>query len=75
MQLVESKATEVWQETYINYIESLRHYNSYLRETIIAATLIEEGAESVETEKIFGQIKEFKENSESLMLRSDNTRP
>ena len=75
MQLVESKATVEWQESYINYIESLKQYNSYLRETMVAATMIEEDVESTEIEKIFDQIKEFKENSESLILRSDNTRP
>lgn len=75
MQLVESKATVEWHESYINYIESLKQYNSYLRETIVVATLMEEGMESVESGKIFDQIKEFKENSESLILRSDNTRP
>ncbi|MCH7774877.1 MAG: hypothetical protein IH784_10810 [Bacteroidetes bacterium] len=75
MQLVESKATVEWQESYINYIESLKQYNSYLRETMVAATMIEEGIESTEIEKIFNQIKEFKENSESLILRSDNARP
>ena len=75
IQLVESKATVEWQESYINYIESLKHYNSYLRETIIAATMMEEGIESTEIEKIFEQIKEFKENSESLIFRSDNARP
>ena len=75
MQLVESKATVEWQESYINYIESLKQYNSYLRETMVAATMIEEDIESTEIEKIFDQIKEFKENSESLILRSENTRP
>ena len=75
MQLVESKATVEWQESYINYIESLKQYNSYLRETIIAATMMEEGIESTEIEKIFEQIKEFKENSESLIFMSDNARP
>ena len=75
MQLVESKATEEWQESYMNYIESLKHYNTQIRETIVAATLMKEGAESSELEKIFTQIEEFKENSESFILKSETTRP
>jgi len=75
IQLVESKATEEWHESYINYIESLKQYNSYIRETIVAATMIEEGVESEEIEEFITKIKQFKENSESHMLKSDNTRP
>jgi len=75
IQLVESKATEEWHESYINYIESLKQYNSYIRETIVAATMIEEGVESEEIEEFITKIKQFKENSESHILKSDNTRP
>jgi len=75
MQLVKSKATKEWQESYMNYIESLKHYNTQIRETIVAATLMKEGAESSELEKIFTQIDEFKENSESFIFKSDTTRP
>jgi hypothetical protein len=75
MLLVESKATEEWQESYINYIESLKQYNSYIRETIIVASLMQNGNELTEIENIFGQMNEFKENSESLIFRSDSTRP
>lgn len=75
MQLVESKATEEWQESYINYIESLKQYNSYLRETIVVATLIDDGAELNEIENVIQKINELRENSESLILKSDNSRP
>jgi len=75
LQLVESKATEQWHESYINYIESLKQYNSYIRETIIVASLMQNGNELAEIENIFGQMNEFKENSESLIFRSDSSRP
>lgn len=75
IQLVESKATEEWHESYINYIESLKQYNTYIRETMVAATMIEEGGESDEIEEFITKIKQFKENSESHILKSDNTRP
>ncbi len=75
IQLVESKATEEWHESYINYIESLKQYNTYVRETIVTATMIEEGAESAEIDEFVTKINQFKENSESYIFKSDNTRP
>jgi len=75
IELVESKATEEWQESYINYIESLKQYNTYIRETIVAASMIEEGIQSNEMDDILQKLNEFKINSESLIIESDNTRP
>lgn len=75
IQLVESKATQEWHESYINYIEALKQYNTYIRETIVAASMIEEGADSAEIEEFVTEIKQYKANSESHVLKSDNTRP
>ena len=75
IQLVESKATEEWHESYISYIEALKQYNTYVRETIVAATMIEEGTESAEIEEFITKINQFKENSESHIFKSDNSRP
>lgn len=75
IELVESKATEEWLESYINYIESLRQYNSYIRETIVAASMIEKGIQSNEMKNVLQKLNDFKINSESLIIESDNTRP
>lgn len=75
IQLVESKATVEWQESYINYIESLKQYNTYIRESIIAANMIEDEVESSKVEEFIAKINQFKENSESHILKSDNARP
>ena len=75
IELVESKATEGWLESYINYIESLKQYNSYIRETIVAASMIEKGIQSSEMGAVLQKLNEFKINSESLVIESDNTRP
>jgi len=75
IQLVKSKATEEWLESYISYIEALKQYNTYVRETIVAATMIEEDAESAEIEEFITKINQFKENSESYIFKSDNSRP
>ncbi len=75
IELVESKAAEEWLESYINYIESLRQYNSYIRETIVAASMIEEGIQLNEMKDVLQKLNKFKINSESLIIESDNTRP
>jgi hypothetical protein len=75
IQLVESNAPEEWQESYVNYIEALKQYNTYIRETIVAATMIEKGTEPTEVEEFISKISMFKENSDSLILKSDNSRP
>ena len=75
IQLVKSKATEEWLESYISYIEALKQYNTYVRETIVAATMIEEDVESAEIEEFITKINQFKENSESYIFKSDNSRP
>ena len=75
IQLVESKAAEEWVESYINYIESLKQYNSYVRETIVVANMIEQGAESTKIDEFVSEINQYKENSKSHALKSDNSRP
>ena len=75
IQLVKSKATEEWLESYISYIEALKQYNTYVRETIVAAAMIEEDVESAEIEEFITKINQFKENSESYIFKSDNSRP
>ncbi|HET6518182.1 MAG TPA: hypothetical protein VFG25_08205 [Nitrosopumilaceae archaeon] len=75
IQLVESKPTEEWLESYINYVESLKQYNSYVRETIVIANMIEDGVESSKIDEAISKINQFKENSESHALKSDNSRP
>lgn len=75
IQLVESKPTEEWFESYINYIEALKQYNSYVRETIVIANMIEDGDESTKIDGVISKINQFKENSESHALKSDNSRP
>jgi CHAT domain-containing protein len=48
IQLVESKAPVEWHESYLNYIEALKKFNSEIRETIVVATLMNENNELME---------------------------
>ena len=75
IELVRSDASQEWQQSYIHYIESLKKYNDYLRETIVVANTIE----NVELE---GKIQEgvealvlLKDEWRSFSLRSAETRP
>ena len=74
IQLVESKAPEEWYESYLNYIESLKTFNSQIRETIIVATMISEDKTN-DVPNVIEKIDSFKKNSEALAKASDQTRP
>jgi len=75
IQLVESKAPEEWHESYLNYIESLKKFNSEIRETIVVAKIMSESNESGKIQDILEKIDLLKKDSESLAIASDNIRP
>ena len=72
--LVESKASEEWYESYLNYIESLKIFNSQIRETIIVATMISED-QTNDMSDVIEKIDSFRKNSEALAKASDQSRP
>ena len=74
IQLVESKAPEEWHESYLNYMESLKIFNSQIKETIVVATKISDGKNS-EVQDTIEKIGSLKKDSESLAKASDQTRP
>lgn len=75
IQLVESNASQEWQESYLNYIEALRATNSNIRETIVAANMIKDGSDKQNVEEILKKIDQLKEESKSFVSASDSTRP
>jgi len=75
IQLVESKAPEEWHESYLSYIESLKKFNLQIRETIVVATIMNENNESGEIQDILEKIDSLRNDSESLAIASDDTRP
>lgn len=76
IQLVESKAPEEWHESYLNYMESLKIFNSQIRESIIVATLIDEDKQTTsEFTDIIKKIDSLKKDTESFAQASDETRP
>ena len=75
IQMVDSGAPDNWQESYLNYLESLRSFNTYIRETIVVANMIQDGADINSIDSTLNQITKLKQDSESLYDTSDNSRP
>jgi len=74
IQLVESKAPEEWHESYLNYIEALKKFNSEIRETIVIAKMVSDN-KIVENDDIFDEIKNLRKDSQTLTSMSDDSRP
>lgn len=73
IELVESRAPQEWNESYLNYSESLKSYNSYLRETIVLANKIKENNSDNFKENL-ERMETLKKESESFALRSENAK-
>lgn len=75
IQLVESDASEEWQESYLNYIEALRATNSHIRETIVVANMIKDSSTKEDIEQALKKIEHLKQESKSFVSASDSARP
>lgn len=75
IQLVQSKASKEWQESYLNYIESLKHFNSYIRESMVVANKIQNSGLSNDVDLNIEKMNEFKRNSQLAIEASDVARP
>jgi len=74
IKLVESGATNEWHESYLEYIEALRSYNSYIRETMVITDVIKNG-NNVEIEEMMDFANSFNDESQRLAISSDELRP
>ena len=74
IQLVESKAPEEWHESYLNYIEALKTFNSEIRETIVAANMVSDSTLN-ENDEIFEKIKNLRLDSQTLINKAEESRP
>ena len=75
MTLVESNAPSEWYDSYLNYIESLKKFNLQIRETIVVASMIDEGKESTQIQDSLDKIELLKMDSGKLAMASDDARP
>jgi len=75
VELVESEATDEWFDSYLNSLESLRVYNSYIRETIVLANLLNDDSIMSDKEEILTKISLLKQESMDYAQMSLSTRP
>lgn len=76
IQIVESKAPEEWHKSYLNYMESLKIFNSEIRETIVIASMVaDDKQKSNEFLEIMKKIDSLEKDSESMSKASDQARP
>ena len=73
-EFVTSKPPTEWQESYINYMESLQNFNSYVTETKVYANFLKEGKID-KLDETLAKIQSLKSESERLANASDDSRP
>ena len=74
-EFVTTKPSEEWQASYINYMDALRKFNSYLTETKVLASLIENDDSQDKIYKIIQKIESLKTESSEFVRRSNELRP
>lgn len=71
---IESDVTPEWEESYSEFADALRSYNSYLRETIVTAEKLKSDAQAdISQEK--SKLDEFLKDAEKFLRGSDAARP
>jgi len=75
MELAYSDAPEEWQESYINRITSLKSFESYIIETMVMATLIEDDGEVEQKIGILSNIEKLKEEFIQYAQIADSAKP
>ena len=75
IEMVDSGAPDDWRESYLNYLESLRNFNTYIRETIVVANMIESNADITSIDNTVNKIAKLKLDSQTFAEASDKSRP
>jgi len=74
-EFVTSKPSEEWQASYINYMDALKSFNSYIVETKVLANMIENENTEEEMNETFEKINSLKIESIEFVKMSDQSRP
>ncbi|MFQ5476265.1 MAG: hypothetical protein ACE5DT_04455 [Nitrosopumilus sp.] len=74
-EFVTSKPPEEWQDSYINYMDAMKKFNSYIVETKVLADMIEKGSTEVEMVETVQEIESLKAESLEYVRVSDESRP
>jgi len=74
-EFVTSKPSEEWQTSYINYMEALKSFNSYIVETKVLAKMIENESTEDEMSETLEKIDMLKSEFIEFVKMSDQSRP
>ena len=74
-EFVTSKPPEDWQTSYINYMDAMKKFNSYILETKVLANLIENGSTEDEMNETLEKIELLKMESKEFVKISHQSRP
>ena len=74
-EFVTSKPSEEWQASYINYMEALKSFNSFIIETKVLAKMIENENTEDEMKETLEKIDMLKSESIEFVKMSDQSRP
>ena len=74
-EFVTSKPSEEWQASYINYMDALKSFNSYIIETKVLANMIENENTEEEMNETLEKINSLKVESIEFVKMSDQSRP
>ena len=74
IELRSSKAPENWQETYVNRIGSLESFRSYIIETMVMSSIIDNG-EDEKKDEILKKIEKLKQESTNYSQMADSAKP
>lgn len=74
-EFVTSKPPEKWQASYINYMDALKSFNSYIIETKVLANMIENESSEEEMNETLEKINLLKAEFTEFVKMSDQSRP
>lgn len=74
-EFVTSKPTEKWQDSYINYMDAMKKFNSYVVETKVLANMIENGSAETEMSETIEKIEALKAEYLELVKKSEDIQP
>jgi hypothetical protein len=74
-ELIESNPPAKWRESYLNYGEALKKYSDYLSETISLANKMKDGISQTELKDERSYLSSLKNESDSFIVKSYETRP
>ena len=74
-EFVTSKPPEEWQGSYINFMEGMKKFNSYIVETKVMANQIENGSSQNDINETLSNLEILKEEADEFIRISDELRP